>query len=102
MQVESEIAPRPQHRVHLRRKVRQHASQVRLCASRLQFVQVVDYQHEATRVLGEVREDSIDHCLGVEARRRDQRVVSGSSTSCASTVARMACSKARQNNCSSR
>jgi hypothetical protein len=38
-------------------------------------VQVVDHQHEPTGVIGELRQHSIDHLVGVKPRRGAERLL---------------------------
>ena len=61
--------------MHLRWKLREQPRQVRLHASRVQLVQIIEHQDEAARIVGEVRQHSVDHRLCVESGRRDQRLI---------------------------
>jgi len=77
MQPESKIPPCRQQRVHVRRKLRQQPGELRLHARRLQLVQIVEHEDQAARIVGEVRQHTVDHCLRVEHGRRDQRLFRG-------------------------
>ena len=77
MQPESKIPPCRQQRVHVRRKLRQQPGDLRLHARRLQLVQIVEHEDQAARIVGEVRQHPVDHCLCVEHGRRNQRLVRG-------------------------
>ena len=66
-QAQLQIAAGGQHRVHVRGKVHQQASELGECLRRGQLVQIINNQRDAVANIGELREHSVDHRPPVEA-----------------------------------
>jgi hypothetical protein len=56
--------------MHVGRKVRQQAGELREGLRAVQLVQIVDHQRDVAARIGELREYPVDHRLPIEVRRR--------------------------------